>query len=1133
MSTAVRLVGNNTNRVRTAVLSASTQLPSTDLRLTAQTRTGGGDLALVGPYTGAADTVVDVEVLSGTGTALRPSLPVLAGVGSGTLTVLTVDAAAVPETWTLKLVAAGTAATAAQLPFYGVLLRAKTTGTAGNGLTLTVTPRLTLTPTDWSTLTEIAAGTADFDGQQWNWGAAPAVAEEIPASAPRLAFAEQVTVYRHWRAWSEGTWVYHLDPPPAAAVAAGTRVLTVTGDYRLTLSDGTTTEVIDAITIHDALTQWAARSNLIDVVGTVAADTAPGGMAVTDIPLRTDAYALPVSAQLQGAYGVPRLDGLSVAPSAPTEIITVERQAAGGWTVQGSVSGALATARTAVPYQAGPLGFTIPAALVPAGDDAGITAAVRLTSRPPEETKPALCVTPQLGAAAVPRSVTFVYTARPAGTCSCADVVAPHVSPYCLGFGGEDDDMTYPAAVTSRLDTVYAWRTAFVRANTRWVSPEPARSETVGGSPGTPGQYRVRAQSAITYNDGSNTHTYTFTGTSTQTFSTSAAAQQRASAVSGASGGSWMYQTVTVGGVTLNLAGMPSPFISQWITGSYSWSAVVETLVAGVDGVAGTVVNTAAVPAHWQGATQEFQAMDTVLDLLLPTLVQVADHADALAAWDALWADAQAEMDVRLRTTADDDHTPAANTPAWFRRYAAACDTVRIAAGIYPSFDDASPEAGGCWRDDPSASYWWVDAAETYLPAFTGQGYTACKRLNGVVVATREFGFGLAVACPGSLKEGDQFTITVSGASADGYTAGDRYQVPLVAAAAAPFGGGATGDATLTWAVQGSVSGATPDWAWLAATPTDYTAGLVGLRLAAGGIPFAVGDTWTADLEGGALRWRREAGAWTTADLFGTAPNLGNGLALAIQAGAAPSFVAGDTWTFAAAAVHGPGQVRQPREGQAWAWSGATATLTLDLGAVCPLEVVLLALHTLPTGTGITLRGGVAAATEWTATLTQRAGPILHVLPAATTARYLSLALSNVGAAGASIGWLWVGVPWTPTVGPSAMTRTHQYQLTRGAGLNPRGVYRGRGQGARWTWSLDESAPLLAGDVSGLVALLDHVAAQGAEWIALVPNLAAPATVALAQIETDAVTLTEYPGCKMADGTALVSVDLPFRAVLA
>lgn len=1133
MSAAQRLIANNTNAVRSAVLSASTQRPSTDLRLTSQTRTGGGDLALVGSYTGATDTVVEVEVVSGTGTALRPSVPILAGIGNGTLTVVSVDAAAVPETWTLKLVAAGTAATAAQLPFYGVLLRSKTTGTAGNALTLTVTPRLTLTPTAFSTLTEIAAGTADFEGQQWDWGAVPALATEIPATAPRLAFAEQITVYRHWREWAEGRWVFHLDPPPAATVAAGTRVLAVSGDYRLTLSDGTTTEVIDAITIHDALARWQARSDLIDIIGTVAADTAPGGMAVTDIPLRTDAYALPVQAQLQGAYGVPRLDDLSVAPDAPTEIITIERQSAGTWSVDGSVSGVLAAARTAVPYQDGPLGFTIPAALVPAGEQAGITATVRLTSRQPDETRPAICVTPQLGAAAVPRSVTFVYTARPGGSCSCADVQPPHVSLYCLGLVGEGDDMTYPAAVTSRLDAVYLWRKNFALLNTRWVPAVAARSETVGGTPGSPAQYRVRATASIHYSDGGPTQVITVAGFAVETFTTEAAATTLALAIAGSAGGVWSGRSVSVAGATIALQTLPSPWDPAWILTSYVWGAGVELLAAAVPSTPGTLVETPAVPAHWKGATQEFLVMDTVLGLLLPTLIQVGDNVDGLAAWDSVWGEARAEMNARLLTTPDDDHTPGPNTPAWFRRYATACDTVRIAAGIYPSFEDASPEAGGCWRDDPSAAYWWVDTSDTYLPAFTGQGYAACKRLNGVVVATHEFGFGLAVACPESLKEGDQFTITVSGATADGYLAGDRYVVPLVAAAAALFGGGAAGDATLTWAVRGSVSGTTPDWAWLAATPTDYAAGLLGLRLAAGGVPFALGDTWSVSLEGGTVRWRRDARDWTTADLFGAAPDLGDGLALAIQAGAAPSFVAGDAWTFTAAALYGAGQLRQPREGQAWAWSGATATLTLDLGSVQSIEAVLLALHTLATGTGIILRGGVAAATEWTATITHRTGPILHVLPAATTARYLSLALSNMGTAGATLGWLWVGVPWAPTVGPSAMTRTHQYQLTRGAGLNPRGVYRGRGQGARWTWSLDESAPLLAADVSGLVALLDHVAAQGAEWIALVPNLAAPATVTLAQIDTDAVTLTEYPGCKMADGTALVSVDLPFRAVLA
>jgi hypothetical protein len=104
--------------------------------------------------------------------------------------------------------------------------------------------------------------------------------------------------------------------------------------------------------------------------------------------------------------------------------------------------------------------------------------------------------------------------------------------------------------------------------------------------------------------------------------------------------------------------------------------------------------------------------------------------------------------------------------------------------------------------------------------------------------------------------------------------------------------------------------------------------------------------------------------------------------------------------------------------------------------------------------------------------------------------------------------------------------------MSRSQGRNPTGVYRGRGTGGQWSWSLDAGGALLPADVAGLVALLDHVTAAGLEWVALVPDRAAPQSATLAQIDADAVTLTEHLGYALG-GEPLVSVDLPFRAVLA
>src|SRR5690606_7947344 len=104
-------------------------------------------------------------------------------------------------------------------------------------------------------------------------------------------------------------------PPAPYDIPADTRILAVSGDYTLTLTDGVSTEAYSAITIHDFLAAIEARSALATVRGAVAADRAPGGMAVTDIPLRTDAHALPAS-----AAGV---EVFEVRSNAPTENITL------------------------------------------------------------------------------------------------------------------------------------------------------------------------------------------------------------------------------------------------------------------------------------------------------------------------------------------------------------------------------------------------------------------------------------------------------------------------------------------------------------------------------------------------------------------------------------------------------------------------------------------------------------------------------------------------------------------------------------------------------------------------------------------------------------------------------------------
>lgn len=1128
MSASVnRIIANHANAIVGAALVASAQRASSDLRLVSQVRSGGGSLVLSGPYGGADDSRVEAEIVDGAGASLRASAPTIRGVGNGLMTVKAIDAGAVSETLTFSLLSAGTVSAAAELSFYGVVLRALTPGPAGNALTLEVARNLTFAATEYATLATISAGTVDLKGGQWNFGAASAIDANIPADAPRLSFEGSPGVYRHWRSWVGGDWVYHLDPPPNGDIAADSRVLAVSGDYTLTLSDGLSTEVYQAVTTYDFLATVRSRSTLIEVVGAIAYDRAPGGQGITDIPLRTDAHALAVVADVQSTDRPKTLANVSVSPGAQTENIVVRCKGGEAWSVSGSLSGSLPEARTLQPYSGGPVSFTIPGATAPQAVEGTISAKVDFVSREADESLPSVCIDPlKLGALATSKTVTFTYALRPLTDCDCSTMTPPNISDYCLGLAGLEDSMDLPAEVANRIAALYLWRESFIRANTGWTEGSPAQTVVDGGSPGGPGQYRVHLNASIPVHFGTQpVQYYPAAGYLVQIHATAeqaqAVAQEIAALITTSVPGN------TVSGYLIAWTAHPGDFAYSMID-PYSFFTNVETMVEAIPAVPGTPREIPATTAHWNGADKEIAALDRVTQILAPCIYDVYADTAAAAAWDGLFEEFKNQFAGLFATVLDDMDTV---NPTWYRRWEAACDNIRIQAGIFPKSEAGTVGGTPCWRDDTSAGAWWVEDSGVYLPAFTGQGYVTCKKVDGQPVSTQEFGFGIVVACEGSLKPGDKLTVTVQGNSAGAFGAGDQYTIPVVAGGPAQFGGGAIGDPTQVWTVQGDVTGPTPDWRLDPTAPADYADGPITVSLAQGGIPWAVGDTISVGLEGGRVRYRRDGGTWAEGDVYAGPFDLGDGLSLAAVPGRAPSFVAGDSWAWDVLAAAGTARLRAPRVGQAWSWDGDTAVLDVDFGAVQPIGAVSIALHTLPAGATIRIDGGDDAADTWTLEPAWCAGPILAVpSDPLTTARYLRLTLANCGS-GAGIGWLWAGMPWAPTVGVSSLTHIRQYGLTRSGGLNPTALYRGRGTGGRWSWNLDAGGALLPEDLAGLLALLDHVAEQGLEWVCLVPDIEHPASATLAQIDADEVTLTEHLGY-MLDGQAVASVELPFRAVL-
>ena len=461
-----RILANSGNHI--VAITSSGQRPANDFRLLAQERAGGGRIELSGDYTGAADSVIDVEITSGTGGQLAARAHV-EGVGSGTMDVHHIRAAAVPGLLRFTLADAGKSAICAQCSFYGANLVARVPGEAGNDIVITCTRNLTLAPSRFSLLNPIAAGETELTGDEFEWGQPSGDAHAVPVGALRIQFSGQNQVHRTWKSWRDGRFVYHLDPAPELPIPAGARILYVSGDYTLTIRQGAKQEVYSGcVTIFDFLRALQARSTLVEVQSAVAEDRAPGGMAVTDIPLITTAHARP-------AQNLPEnvtLEIDRVAEDANTENIHIRALGNNRWSVAGAISGELGTAMSAEPFQAGPVSFTLfdrrsaSASRDDAASDARIRYKFNPASRDKNEPLPQVCMKPLLrGIAATDKTITFRYTKRPDKECSCADLPDLPVPAYLLGLTTTGGSSMLPPEGNRRRGALFGWLAQFNAGN--------------------------------------------------------------------------------------------------------------------------------------------------------------------------------------------------------------------------------------------------------------------------------------------------------------------------------------------------------------------------------------------------------------------------------------------------------------------------------------------------------------------------------------------------------------------------------------------------------------------------------------------------------------------------------------------
>lgn len=397
-------------------------------------------------------------------------------------------------------------------------------------------------------------------------------------------------------------------------------------------------------------------------------------------------------------------------------------------------------------------------------------------------------------------------------------------------------------------------------------------------------------------------------------------------------------------------------------------------------------------------------------------------------------------------------------------------------------YETARTDATSVWADT-GADYWWVFSQDAnqrgYLPAFTNVVYYSASRgSGGLPASTQEFAFVIKVACTNKLQEGDQIILNLDTGDA-AYVVGDRWEIVVVAGASGSFHGGVDGDNTLTWDVRGSSSGALGTYAVEDGNETAYDANGLTFTIYRGQIPFSAGDRFTFSVEGGAWRWRFDDDDWAEETGFpDVATTLANGLSARFVAGSAPSFVAGDQYRWAIEQPAAPSHAADSFE-DCWTFSGASAAWTATWGTAVDVAVVLIARHSLPAGSTVTVAGSAAAVEQFSETLTVDGGDLVLVLNDTATIDALQISPSEEGG---SIGWIFAGDP--PGIGGDADVSMQPTWAMIRSGLNG-AVARGRQDNAELRWDY-----LTAAEAEHLAAIFDHSKSAGDQPLAYVPSLA-------------------------------------------
>jgi hypothetical protein len=979
--------------------AVTNQAPSDVIELRARTGGGSGQVGVTGGYTGASDTVIDVEIVDTAGTTRPHTEPVIDGVGNGSLAVSLAGSVAA-QAFTLTLRDAGSPEQFARADAFGVILRAAVAGTAGNGITLTIAPQWTETATEFAVPTDLQPGGSGTIGigAAYNFGALDLLEDgTVPGAAPILRFGDDAHICRQYRTFEDGQYVYHLTPGLPRSIQASVPVWSLSGGVTATLRQGSTVETYGPhATIYGLLNAIRQSSALVVIGGVVADDRRPGGMGIVPISLRTDGHVQ--SSVRQGSRYIREAAVRAVAlTTAPTETVTAEcvelRTGAELWRLRGAISGAIGEIRSGDTFTGGPLAsFVIPQEF-PAntgGSRGTITHAWQPSG--PDSPGCMLLWRPIVGRNATSKSLTFVYTERQKDDCKCEDQpISGGPNPACLGVGigdveGEMDALAGIIEIKRREVETY-FKEFIARVSVAAITS--GTHQTIETSP-----------TLVTWQTG------VFTGTGEPSGFSSELITDGQQAPRFKSESDFVVKTNAF--LVSVIDAIKARIISSLVT-ALDATMFPPAWEPEADYAFGQLVRpTQDVFTRWHqaggyGTSDETEPTwnTTLAGTTTDGTVTWTTHASRYQHWLTAWTNAQTVITANIPKEWLYANIEGASPDIVARRF---CEEFNLASG---KSDADSLTGTDCWQDT-GAPFWWVNADGPYLPAFTNTYYHSVVREYdelGIerLRETREFGFAIQT-CPIKLQPGDRVVITINadGVSQVTYQLGDTIALQLVRGEAVATAGGRNAVNTQVWSVRGSTVGGLPDYTIAnPASPPTYVESGVTLTLSQGTIPWRLGDSITFSAEGARVRWRRDGGSWSTAADIGPI-GIGDGMTLAFTGGPAPSWVPGARWTIDAIAIHGPGRLLSPKADGLAKW---TASANLTANASGPVRVAALL-----GAEGITaaqLVGSNDAFVTETARvpLVAAADGWCAILPAALTATQWRIEATGAGSA----QWLYLG----------------------------------------------------------------------------------------------------------------------------